>query len=116
MQKTILFFTTFLFLIIIQLLLSSNNLLAQDADCNDGTARLDMDVNNVNAGLFARGNLFLDSLTVSAVYEVPKGSGKHSIYSAGLWMGGIDSGNDIRVAAQSHLHPKMVLNLCWEVG
>ena len=34
-----------------------------------------------------------------AKYEVPKGSGKHSIFSGSLWMGGVDVNNQLKVAA-----------------
>ena len=37
-----------------------------------------------------------------ARYEVPKGSGKHSIFVHDLWIGGIDDGGQLRVASQTY--------------
>ena len=37
-----------------------------------------------------------------AKYEVPKGFGKHSIFAHEYWMGGIDDGGQLRVAAMTY--------------
>ncbi len=37
-----------------------------------------------------------------ASYEVPKGSGKNSIFAGALWIGGIDPMGEVRVASQSY--------------
>jgi len=46
-------------------------------------------INQVNARFNIRGPLFYKS-PGSPAYEVPKGSGKHSMFSSGLWMSGKD--------------------------
>ena len=38
----------------------------------------------------------------NAKFEVPKGSGKHSIFNHEYWIGGIDDGGQLRVAAQTY--------------
>lgn len=35
-------------------------------------------------------------------YEVPKGSGKHSIFAQSLWIGGLDAGNNVHLAAMTY--------------
>jgi len=37
-----------------------------------------------------------------AKYEVPKGSGIHSIFTHDLWIGGVDDGGQLRVTAQTY--------------
>ena len=38
----------------------------------------------------------------AAQYEVPKGSGKNSLFAGALWIGGIDAGGNLRMAAQTY--------------
>ncbi len=57
-----------------------------------------LDVNNINARINFLAPLFQDINTSNAGFEVPKGSGRTSIYSAGFWMGGLDGLNQLRVA------------------
>jgi len=38
----------------------------------------------------------------NAKYEVPKGSGIHSIFAHDLWIGGVDNGGQLRLAAQTY--------------
>jgi hypothetical protein len=38
----------------------------------------------------------------NAKFEVPKGSGKHSVFAHEYWIGGIDDGGQLRVAAQTY--------------
>lgn len=58
-----------------------------------------LDQNNVSANLSDDGLFFNNQATATAGYEVPKGSGKHSIYSSGFWMGGMGINGDIKLAA-----------------
>ncbi len=67
------------------------------AVCQPGVAFSDLDVNNVRARLHNNGMLFFPS----SVYEVPKGSGLHSIYASGIWIGG-QVGDELRVAASTY--------------
>ena len=59
-----------------------------------------LDVNQVNALMLNRGDMFWDNLDQK--YEVPKGSGKHSVVANSLWIGGIDAGHNLRMAAQTY--------------
>lgn len=56
-----------------------------------------LDVNQVDAYYMNRGQMFWDGIS-QASYEVPKGSGKHSAFAAGLWMSAKDQSDDIHVA------------------
>lgn len=60
-----------------------------------------LDINNVEARIFAKGNHFRD-LQDSAHYQVPKGSGKHTIFSNAFWIGGEDSIGQHYVSAQKY--------------
>ena len=61
------------------LVLSVEQLWAQiSLTCAPPFAQIDLDINNVRARIIAGGDLWWDLTT--AGYEIPKGSGKHSIY------------------------------------
>jgi len=72
----------------------------QYANCNPATAQTELDIANVRATIMTGGDMWWD-LVGSARYEVPKGSGKHSLYTGGLWFGGYDNNGNLRVAAQT---------------
>lgn len=59
-----------------------------------------IDINLVNAMVISGGNMHWDQSAHQ--YEVPKGSGLHTIYNSSHWIGGIDAGGQIRVAAQTY--------------
>ncbi len=59
-----------------------------------------LDINNVKAGILNRGDMSWD-LNNSA-YEVPKGGGAYSIFASALWMGGLDNGGNLHVAAMTY--------------
>ena len=63
-----------------------------------------LDINDVNALILNRGDMHWDpsDLNDGRAYEVPKGSGKHASYASALWIGGLDAGGTLRVAAQSY--------------
>ncbi len=56
------------------------------ADCDTGSAEVDLNVNNVRATLYNIGGLFWRGS--NAQYEVPAGSGLISIFASGIWIGG----------------------------
>ena len=60
---------------------------------------MDLDVNNVRARLYNVGNLFWTGS--GHVYEVPKGSNLHSIFSSGIWVGGKVNG-ETRLAVSDY--------------
>ncbi len=63
---------------------------AQTGTCRTGIAFEDLNIGNVRARIYNTGGLF--SKGGAAVYEVPRGSGKNAIRSAGLWIGGLADG------------------------
>jgi hypothetical protein len=72
---------------------------AQPTGCTPGTAQAILDVNGVHAGLYNAGNLFFAG--GDPQYEVPQGSGIHSMFAAALWVGGTVNG-EIRTAAATY--------------
>ncbi|MDF2438251.1 MAG: hypothetical protein K0Q95_2627 [Bacteroidota bacterium] len=70
------------------------------AGCAPATARVDIDINNVRATLLTGGDMWWD--LVNAQYEIPKGSKINSIFAGSLWIGGIDNGNQLKVAAMTY--------------
>ena len=70
-------------------------LILPDLNCNT------LDVNQVQAVIWNNGSLFWD-LVGNAQYEVPKGSGTHSIFTDGFWIGGIDPTGKLHLAAQTY--------------
>ena len=67
------------------------------AACEPGISSVDLDVNNVRARIYNNGDLFYPD----AVYEVPKGSGLHSIFASSIWIGGLANG-ELRMAAATY--------------
>jgi hypothetical protein len=71
------------------------------AACSPGSGRTDLDLNNVRALIFTAGDMWWD-LNNAAKYEVPKGSNKHSAFASALWIGGVDNGGNLKVAAMTY--------------
>lgn len=71
-----------------------------NAGCAPASAQTDLDINNVRTTILAGGDMWWD--LISAQYEIPKGSGKHAIFAGSLWIGGIDAGGTLRVAAMTY--------------
>lgn len=69
-------------------------------NCNPGTAQTLLDINNVSTTILNGGDMWWDLSNGS--YEVPKGSGTHSIFAGALWIGGVDDNNQIKVASQTY--------------
>lgn len=63
-----------------------------------------LDINNINARINSNGSLFtfVDSIhqTQWAKFEVPKGSGKYTIFRSNLWVAGLDIYGMLHVAAE----------------
>lgn len=69
------------------------------AGCLPGQAFTYLSVNNVNTRINTGGDMFWD-LRGNAQYEIPKGSGKMSLFASALWLGGQDVNGQLKVAAQ----------------
>jgi hypothetical protein len=72
---------------------------ARAAGCAPATALTKLEYNNVSALIETGGSLWQDRSTRTAAYEIPRGAGTKAIFSGGLWMGGVDYNNQIRLAA-----------------
>lgn len=74
--------------------------------CDPGTAQTDLDINNVRTRMLAGGDMWWD--LSNAKYEIPKiepGSGDvsiHSLFAGALWIGGVDAGGQLKIAAQTY--------------
>jgi hypothetical protein len=66
------------------------------ASCLPATNSNELTINNVSAYLETDGNMWFREV---ARYEVPKGSGKTSMFAAALWIGGRDVNQQLKVAA-----------------
>jgi hypothetical protein len=71
-----------------------------EASCTPAAAKTDLDINNVRTTIMTGGDMWWD--LVSAKYEVPKGGGAHSIFAGALWIGGLDAGGQLKVAAMTY--------------
>jgi hypothetical protein len=69
---------------------------AESATCLPASSSNELTVNNVRAYLETGGTMWFKEL---AEYEVPKGSGKTSMFCAALWIGGRDAAGQLKVAA-----------------
>ena len=70
------------------------------ANCIASTAQKDLDINNVRALLRGGGDMWWN--LSEAQYEIPKGSGLNSLFSGALWIGGVDAGGQLKVAAMTY--------------
>ncbi|MEM6272524.1 MAG: T9SS type A sorting domain-containing protein [Bacteroidota bacterium] len=61
----------------------------------------ELDQNQVNATLSNGGDHFWDFVG-NPRYEVPKGSGKNSVFVNSLWIGGLDQSTNLHVAANTY--------------
>lgn len=62
-----------------------------------------LDTNNVKARVSAIGTHFWD-LVGSPAYEVPKGSGKHTLFSNSFWIGGKNSNGKLYLSGQRYVN------------
>lgn len=70
------------------------------ADCKAPTSRIDLDINNVRTTILNGGDMWWD-LNV-AQYEIPKGSGKNSIFAGSIMIGGVDENGNLKLAAVTY--------------
>lgn len=85
----------------------NNGLLQRKAaGCLPATAQVDIDVNNVRARILNGGDMWWDLNSV-AKYEIPKvtdpnGIRKNSMFAGAIWVGGVDVGGNLKVAAMTY--------------
>lgn len=75
-------------------------------DCTTADSQIDQDVNNVRARLTTGGDVWWD--LNDAKYVVPKVAPGEteisSIFAGAVWLGGVDPGGNLKVAAQTYGH------------
>lgn len=59
-----------------------------------------LDINNVKAACNPGADIHGDG--THPMYEVPKGSGKHTTFKSAFWIGGYDSTSTLHIAAETH--------------
>ncbi len=69
-------------------------------NCTPTVAQSDLNINQVSAKLLSGGSLWWDLSDGS--YIVPKSSGISAIFAAGIWIGGYDSGGNLKTAGQTY--------------
>ncbi len=74
-----------------------------------------IDVNQIKAFVYNDGEIFYDKPNKSAGFFFPKGGNKTAIYSAGLWIAGIDRDGKIRMSVvqnnQSGYQPGQIIGM-----
>jgi hypothetical protein len=73
-----------------------------------GSASAELDVSNIRPTILTAGDMFHSAPNPAtypiydAGFEVPRGSGKHSIYAGALWIGGKDPNGQVYVSSQTY--------------
>ena len=79
---------------------------SQDCERETIVGEAFLDENNISALYHPDGRLYSYTQdqqgNVSLNFEAPKGSGIHSIFAGGIWMGGLDGSGDLHVAAETY--------------
>src|SRR5215510_11204416 len=72
----------------------SANMKSITAGCLPSSAKTELAFNNVKTVILINGDMWWDAMAqVGPAYEIPNGSGKNSLFSGALWIGGIDASN-----------------------
>jgi hypothetical protein len=72
------------------------------AGCLPPSTSAELNVNNVRTLIHSGGDMWWDLIS-NARYEIPKGSGRHSLYVGNLWIGGREAHTQtLKVAAQRY--------------
>ena len=87
-------------LFILFIVIAFNKVVTAQQFCNNTTSQVQLDINQVRTTLLSGGDMWWD--LNDGKYEVPKGSGVNSLFAGALWIGGIDNGGQLRVAAQTY--------------
>jgi hypothetical protein len=61
-----------------------------------------MSQNNVSTFIGNNGLFFKHPTGTGPAYEIPKGSGKSTVSSTGLWLGGVDANGQLKLAAMTY--------------
>jgi len=69
------------------------------ASCTPPTGSSYLELNNVKALIHTGGNMWQIAGQNFCHYEIPKGSGKMSLFTSALWLGGVDINGQLKLAA-----------------
>lgn len=69
-------------------------------DCDNAITQTNMDINNVRARLTTGGDVWWDN--TEGRYIVPKSGDVSSLFAGAVWLGGVDPGGNLKVAAQTY--------------
>ena len=61
-----------------------------------------IEVNNVRGNILGTGNVFSSVLSNNLTWEVPKDSGKSTLFQYSLWIGGVDESGNLHLAANRY--------------
>lgn len=78
----------------------SDSKLELRAGCAPGRAQVTQEINNVRARLLSGGDVWWD--LQNGRYEVPKGSGISALFAGGVWVGGVNTSNQIKLAGVTY--------------
>lgn len=71
--------------------------------CSPGGNYKIFDGNNISTKIYSGGDMHFDIFaTGNALYEFPKGSGKTMCNASHIWIGGINTGGQLKLAAQTY--------------
>ncbi len=70
------------------------------AGCDPSSSQTDLDVNNVRTTIMGGGDMWWN--LSDARYEIPKDGNRHSLFAGALWIGGVDDGGQLKVAAMTY--------------
>lgn len=87
-------------IVICLFLMVAGSLAAQNNPCSQGTAFFDLHVNNIKATVLNGGDLFANARFIPN--PDAQGLGPSTIYSAGLWVAGLDPGGNLHLAASGY--------------
>ncbi|PKP18644.1 MAG: T9SS C-terminal target domain-containing protein, partial [Bacteroidetes bacterium HGW-Bacteroidetes-21] len=71
------------------------------AGCVQAATSTEMELNNVRCLIHTGGDMWWD-LQGQPKYEIPKNSGKHSLFAGAIWVGGTDVNGQLRLFAQKY--------------
>lgn len=80
---------------------SNNSKAVNAAGCLPANSSTELNLNNVRARINTGGDMWWDLQGIGQ-YEIPKGSKKTSMFSASLWMGGLDVNGQLKGAFQRY--------------
>lgn len=72
------------------------------AACTRAQTRTVFELNNVRTTLLTAGDMWWEAAGNGPRYEIPKDGGAHSLFAGALWIGGIDAGGQLKVAAMTY--------------